>query len=322
MKAWRLVAALVLLCVVAVVGMGIGARHVPAGEVVRALLAYNGSPDHIVVLDLRGPRAVLAIAVGAALAVAGVLIQTITRNPLGEPGILGVTAGSSFAVVVGSVLGVSSQYSDLLLAIVGAAVASVLVYSVGRVSPLRLVLTGSALTFVLSGCTTGLQLLFPHALDKYRYWHVGSLAGREQQPNLVPLLVIAVSLVGALLISRQLNAVALGDTVAQTLGAKVQRVRFAALVLVTVLSGAATALAGPILFVGLMVPHLARQLAGASVGWMIGFAAVLGPVLLLIADIGSRVLLPTGEVPVAIVMAFLGGPVLIWAARRYGRVEA
>ncbi|MFB9599969.1 FecCD family ABC transporter permease [Saccharothrix longispora] len=303
----------------AVISVGIGAHAVAPAEVVRALVDYDGSSDHIVVREIRVPRAVLAVGAGAALAVAGVLIQVLSRNPLAEPGVLGVTAGAGFAITVGSALGVAaSAAGELALAVVGAVIAAVLVYSVGRRSPLRLVLTGVALSSVLAGVSLGLRLVLPDVFDRYRFWSVGSLAGREQSPTTLPLLVIAAAVVGALLLSRQLNAVALGDTVAHVLGANVARVRVATLVLTTVLAGAATAVAGPILFVGLIVPHLARRMAGSSVPWLVGYAAVLGPVLLLLSDIGSRVLLPTGEVPVAIVTAFLGGPVLIWAVRRYG----
>ncbi|NUT50120.1 MAG: iron chelate uptake ABC transporter family permease subunit, partial [Saccharothrix sp.] len=264
-----------------------------------------------------------AVGAGAALAVAGVLVQVLSRNPLAEPGVLGVTAGAGFAITVGSALGLTaSAAGELGLAVLGAVVAAVVVYSVGRRSPLRLVLTGVALSSVLAGLSLGLRLVLPDVFDEYRFWAVGSLAGREQSPTTLPLVAIGVALVGALLLSRQLNAVALGDAVAHTLGANVARARIGALVLITVLAGAATAVAGPILFVGLIVPHLVRRAAGGSVPWLVTYAAVLGPVLLLLSDIGSRVLLPTGEVPVAIVTAFLGGPVLIWAVRRHGAVAA
>ncbi|MBB5953736.1 iron complex transport system permease protein [Saccharothrix tamanrassetensis] len=316
-----LAAALVLLIGVAVISVGIGAHTVAPAEVVRALLAYDGSGDHTVVRDVRVPRAVLAVGAGAALAVAGTLVQVLSRNPLAEPGVLGVTAGAGFAITLGSALGLAAApAAELGLAVAGAVAAAVLVYSVGRRSPLRLVLTGVALSAVLAGVSLGLRLLMPTVFDRYRFWAVGSLAGREQAPTTLPMVAIGLAVVGALLLSRQLNAVTLGDNVAHTLGANVARVRLSALVIITVLAGAATAVAGPILFVGLMVPHLARRAAGASVPWLTAFAAVLGPVLLLVADVASRVLLPTGEVPVAIVTAFLGGPVLIWAVRRYGTV--
>ncbi|MCX4966625.1 iron chelate uptake ABC transporter family permease subunit [Streptomyces sp. NBC_00654] len=314
-----LIGGLVLLVVIAVISMGVGARPVPPAEVVRALFDYHGTDDHVIVRDVRGPRALLAVAVGAALAVAGALIQTLARNPLAEPGILGVTAGAGFAVTVGSALGLAAgQAGELGFAVIGSVLAALLVAAVGRRSPLRLVLTGVALTAVLSGVALGLRLMLPDVFDMYRFWSVGSLAAREQAPLALPLTAIAVSLTGALLLSRALNALTLGESVAHTLGAGVGRVRGAALVLITVLSGAATAVAGPILFVGLIVPHLVRRPASGSVPWLILYSMVLGPILLLVADIGSRILLPTGEVPVAIVTAFLGGPMLIWAVRRYG----
>ena len=319
---WRvavLVAGLGVLVVVAVVSIGVGSHAVAPAEVVRALLAYQGSSDHVIVMDIRAPRALLGIGVGAALAAAGVLVQTLSRNPLAEPGILGVTAGAGFTMTVGSALGVAtSQAGELALAMVGAVLATLVVYSVGRRSPLRLVLAGVALSAVLAGVSLGMRLMLPDVFDQYRFWTVGSLAGREQIPLTLPLATIGLALLGALLMGRPLNAVALGETVAHTLGANVVRVRLAALVLITVLAGAATAVAGPILFVGLIVAHLARRLALGSIPWLMAYAMVLGPILLLVADMGSRVLLPTGEVPVAIVTAFLGGPVLIWAVRRYG----
>ncbi|MFC3455768.1 FecCD family ABC transporter permease [Amycolatopsis speibonae] len=312
-------AALLGLVVVAVLSVGIGAHAIAPGEVVRALLGDGNPSDRAVVLDIRMPRAVLAIGVGAALAVGGVLVQALSRNALAEPGVLGVTAGAGFAIAVGSAFGLAaSAPAELGLAVVGAFGASALVYAVGSRSPLRLVLAGTALSAVLLGLTLGLRLLFPDTFDVYRFWSVGSLAGREQAPTTVPLIIIGLSLLGAFAVSRQLNAIALGETVAHTLGANVARVRTITLLLITLMAGAATALAGPILFVGLIVPHLARRVAGASIPWLIAFAALLGPVLMLVADVGSRVLLPTGEVPVAIVTAFLGGPVLIWAVRKYG----
>ncbi|MBB0242629.1 iron chelate uptake ABC transporter family permease subunit [Streptomyces alkaliphilus] len=314
-----LLGGLALLLVIAVISVGIGARSIPPAEVIRALLAPAGTDDHVIVRELRLPRALLAVAVGAALAVAGTLIQTMTRNPLAEPGILGVTAGAGFAITLGSAYGLAAGPAGTMgFAILGSVLAAVLVTAVGRHSPLRLVLTGVALTAVLGGVALGLRLMSPNVFDVYRFWSVGSLASREQAPILVPVTAVVVALACALLLGRSLDALALGENVAHTLGTRVNRIRGAVLVLVTVLSGAATALAGPILFVGLMVPHLVRRVAGGSVPWLLAHSMVVGPILLLFADIGSRVLLPTGEVPVAIVTAFLGGPMLIWAVRRYG----
>jgi len=318
-QAAALAAGVALLAAVAVVSIGVGAHRVAPAEVVRALFAYDGSAEQMIVRDVRAPRALLAVGVGAALAVSGVLVQTLSRNPLAEPGILGVTAGAGFAMTVGSALGAAAAPAGrLAVATAGAVLAAALVYAVGRSSPLRLVLTGVALSAVLSGVSLGMRLMLPDVFDQYRFWSVGSLAGRERAPLALPLAAIGIAVVGALLLGRALNAVALGDNVAHALGVHVARVRSTALVLITVLAGAATAVAGPIMFVGLIVPHAVRPLARGSVPWLTVHAAVFGAVLLLLADMGSRVLLPTGEVPVAIVTAFIGGPVLIWAVRRYG----
>ncbi|MGI5170383.1 FecCD family ABC transporter permease [Spirillospora sp. CA-253888] len=312
-------AGLAALAVLAVLSVGVGAHSIAPADVVRALVDYDGTPDQTIVRDVRAPRALLAIAVGAALGVAGVLIQTLSRNPLAEPGVLGVTVGAAFAMTVGLALGAASTpLAELVLSMGGAVLAATLVYAVGRTSPLRLVLAGVALSAVLSGLSLGLRLMLPDTLDAYRFWYVGSLAGREQTPLAWPLAAIGVALLGALLLGRSLGAVALGEAVARTLGVSVVRVRFAALALITVLVGAATAVAGPILFVGLIVPHVTRRLARGSVPWLTANSMIVGAMLLLAADMGARVLLPTGEMPVAIVTAFLGGPVLIWVVRRYG----
>ncbi|TXJ77339.1 iron ABC transporter permease [Streptomyces lavendulae] len=314
-----LIGGLVLLGAAVVLSIAVGAHAVPPADVVRALFDYRGTNDDVIVRDVRAPRALLAAAVGAALAVAGALIQTLARNPLAEPGVLGVTAGAGFAVTVGAALGLAGgQGGQLLCAVAGSVLAALLVLSVGRRAPLRLVLTGVALTAVLGGIALGLRLMNPKLFDAYRFWSVGTLAGREQEPLTLPLVAIGIALVAALVLGRSLNALALGENVARTLGAGVARTQAVTLVLITVLSGAATAVAGPILFVGLIVPHLARRAAGGSVPWLVLYSMVLGPVLLLAADTAARVLLPTGEMPVAIVTAFLGGPMLIWTVRRYG----
>ncbi|WP_199537101.1 FecCD family ABC transporter permease [Spongiactinospora gelatinilytica] len=318
-----LVGGLVLLVVAAVASVSVGAHGVPLEEVWRALTAYAGTDDHLIVRDVRGPRTVLGIAVGAALGVSGALIQAMTRNPLAEPGLLGVTSGSGFAITLGGALGLGgSQPAQLTLAAIGAVLVAALVYAVGRTSPLRLVLTGLALSSVLAGLSLGLRLMLPDVFDEYRFWSIGTLAGREQAPLTLPLLVIAGAVLGALALSRSLGTLALGEQVAHGLGGHVTRTRVTALLIVTLLAGAATAVAGPITFAGLIVPHLVRRAAGGSVRWLIALTMIVGPVLLVAADVVARILLPTGEVPVGVVTAFLGGPALIWAVRRYGTVSS
>ncbi|WP_456696627.1 FecCD family ABC transporter permease [Aeromicrobium sp. P5_D10] len=311
--------AIVLLFAVVLASLAIGARSVPPIEVWRALTDPRPIDDHSVVRDIRVPRTILGLLVGAALGASGTLVQTLTRNPLAEPGLLGVTAGASFAITAGAAAGLAGgQLGQLGLSLLGAVAAAAAVYAVGRTSPLRLILAGVALSAVLSGVTLGLRLMDPQVFNRYRFWSVGSLAGREQLSLALPVAVVGIGLIGTLLVTRPLNALALGEQVGHTLGVNVVRTRIAVLVLVTLLAGAATAIAGPIAFVGLMVPHLSRRLAAGSVPWLMAFTIVIGPLLLVAADVGARMLLPTGEVPVAIVTAFIGAPVLIWAVRRYG----
>jgi iron complex transport system permease protein len=298
--------------------LAVGARSIPPGEVWRALTDPSGGDIDVTVREIRVPRTVLGIFVGAALAVAGALTQTLTRNPLAEPGLLGVTAGASFAIVVGVTAGFAGgQGAQVSLALVGALVAGAVVYAVGRASPLRLVLAGVALGSVLQGISLAVRLLDPDTFDHHRFWSVGSLGGREQAPLLLPVLMIAVGLVAAMFLTGALNTLALGEEVAHGLGANVVRTRVAVLAVVTLLAGTATAVAGPIAFLGLMVPHIVRRPAGGSVPWLLTFSMLLGPVLLLGSDIAGRLLLTTGEVPVEVVVAFAGAPVLIRAVRRY-----
>ncbi|MGW4796886.1 FecCD family ABC transporter permease [Nonomuraea sp. NPDC004297] len=320
-RAAYLVAFLVLLAAVAVASVCVGAQAIAPAAVWRALTGADGGEAALIVRDVRVPRTLLGVCAGAALGTAGTLVQTLTRNPLAEPGILGVTAGAGFAINVGGVLGLAGgQAGQLALAFAGAVLTAALVYAVGSASPLRLVLTGVALSAVLAGLSLGLRLMLPDVFDRYRIWSVGSLAGHEQVPLTLPAVTIALALACAALVTRPLTTIVLGDEVARSLGGHVARTRLSVLVLITLLAGAATAVAGPIAFLGLMVPHLARRAAGGSIPWLMAYTMVLGPVLLVASDIVARVLLPTGEVPVAVVTAFAGAPVLIWAVRRRGRV--
>ncbi|HTW15972.1 MAG TPA: iron chelate uptake ABC transporter family permease subunit [Nocardioides sp.] len=322
LRAGGLILAVAVTVLVAAISLCVGARAVPLSDVLGALFDYAGTDDHVVVRDLRVPRLVLGVAVGAALAVAGALVQTLTRNPLAEPGILGVTAGASFAIILASAWWrLDSPVAQLVAAVVGALAATTVVHAVGGTSPLRLVLAGTALSAVLAGLGLAIRLALPDVFDGYRFWSVGSLAGREQLPLGVPLAVIGVCLVAAAVLVPSLEALALGEDVAHSLGATVARTRTLVLLVLTVLAAAATAIAGPIAFVGLVVPHLVRRLCAGSVGWLVAFCVVLGPLLMLAADTLSRVLLPTGELPVAVLTAFVGGPVLIWVVRRYGAAE-
>ncbi|MEH3090188.1 MAG: iron chelate uptake ABC transporter family permease subunit [Microbacterium arborescens] len=302
--------------------LAIGANPVPI-ETVVAVLRGEGTPDAtFVVAELRIPRTVVGLLAGAALGVAGALMQSFTRNPLADPGILGVNAGAALAVALGmSVLGIRAVSGAVWFAFAGALVVTVAVYLIGSggrgpAGPLRLTLAGVALGAVLSGITTGIVLSDPDAFDAMRSWNAGSLLGRGWDV-IVPIApFIAVGLVLAAVLARGLNAVALGDDVARAQGANLRGIRIGVIAAVTLLAGAATALAGPISFVGLMVPHIARWLFGADQRVILLVSAVLAPIVVLGADVLGRVLIAPAELPVGIVTAFVGAPILIALARR------
>lgn len=313
---YLLIAALV---VVSTISLAIGAGEVGWARTLDVLTGGGDVVSRVTVLDVRLSRTLLGIVIGAALAVSGALIQAFSRNPLADPGILGATAGASAAMTIGATMGIlTSQPVQLIVAFVGSAFAGITVYLIGRDVPSRLVLAGTALSAVLLGISLLLRILYPDTLDKFRYWSVGTIAGREQTNQTIPVVIIVLALIGAMLIARQLDTVALGDDVASSLGARLRFLRPAILLLVTLLAGLATAMAGPIVFLGLIAPHIARRIVPASVPWLCTFSLVIGPLVLLIADIAGRVMLPTGEVPVAIPVSFLGAIVLIGVVRKYG----
>src|SRR3546814_497094 len=242
-----------LLVAALLLSLTVGKGDVGVAESLRALLAPDPTDNaHITVRTVRVPRAMLAVLVGAALALSGALVQTLTRNALAEPGLLGVTAGASFAVVVATqFFDASGQAVILVVAFAGATLAAFAVQAVGGADPLRLVLAGVALTAVLAGFSIGIRLMDPETFDVYRFWSVGSLAGREQAPLLVPCVVLLVALGAALLLGPALSAVMLGDDVAHGLGVSVAQIRVLTLLVATVLAATATAVAGPPMFVGL-----------------------------------------------------------------------
>ncbi|WP_083506641.1 iron ABC transporter permease [Leucobacter sp. G161] len=314
--------ALVLVAATLLLSLWVGVRTIELDVLWRVLWHPDGSEEAYIVTELRAPRAVLAMLLGAALGVAGALIQALTRNPLADTGILGVGAGSSFAVVVGiAFFGVTSLSQYLWLSFAGAIVVTVLVYALGSIgslgaTPVRLTLVGVALGALLGGFSSAITMLNPNAFDDLLRWSAGSLAGRGWGTLEQIWIPIALGLALALIAGRPLNAIALGDDVAKSLGAGVVRTRVLVIVAVTLLAGAAAAAAGPIGFVGLMVPHVVRWFTGPDQRWIIPFSAVGAALLLLASDVVGRVVLAPKELEVGIVTAFIGAPVLIALARR------
>ena len=322
-RALGLVAALITLVVVIAASLAIGARDMPISEVLGAFFAPTGSDDQLVVLELRLPRTVLGILVGMGLGLAGGLIQALTRNPLADPGILGVNAGASLAITIGvAFFGISSITGYIWFAFAGALVATVGVYVIGSagrsrtVDPIRLTLAGVAVAAVLTGLTKAILLTNERAFDAFRSWDVGAIAGRDFDTVTAILPFIVIGTVLALALSHSLNAVALGDDLAASLGTSVNRTRVLSIIAVTVLAGAATAAAGPIGFIGLMIPHIARWIVGPDQRWILGYSVVLSPILLLASDVIGRVVMKPGELQVGVVTAFVGAPVLIALVRR------
>ncbi|MGQ4489964.1 iron chelate uptake ABC transporter family permease subunit [Streptomyces sp. 372A] len=312
--------AVAVLALVCLASIGIGAKALPLSDVWHGLFHYAGSGDDVLVREVRVPRTVLGLLVGAALGLAGAVMQALTRNPLAEPGILGVNAGASAAVVSAiSFFGVTSLTGYVWFAFAGAAIVSVAVYFLGgsrSSTPVRLALAGTAVTAALYGYVNAVQLLDSASLDRLRFWQVGSLASANTETVGKVWPFIAAGVLLTVFIARPLNALEMGDDTARALGANLTRTRVLAMLAVTLLCGAATAACGPIVFIGLMIPHLVRALTGPDLRWILPYAAVLSPVLLLGADVVGRVVARPSELQVGIVTALIGGPVFIYLVRR------
>lgn len=311
---------LILLCIASLLT---GPRAVAPSTGFDALFAYDpASAEHIIIRDYRLPRTLLGLLCGAAFGVSGALIQAVTRNPLADPGILGVNAGAAFFVTLAvGLLGFHAISSYLWFAFLGAIAVALVVYAVGScgrdgASPARLVLSGVALSAVLGGIGSAITLLDPRAFDGLRVWSIGSLSGRNMDVVLTVAPFIICGLVLSLCVAPSLNAVALGDDPSRALGVNLVRTRILVVIAVTLLAGAATAAVGPIGFVGLMVPHVVRWLSGPDQRWIIAFSVLCSPILLLTADIAGRLVLFPGELEAGFVTAFVGAPVLIALARR------
>jgi iron complex transport system permease protein len=321
-RATGLVLVLAALAVVLVLSISVGARPIPLDRVWNLVWHPDGSDDAIIVHDLRIPRTILGLLVGGALGVAGALMQALTRNPLADPGLLGVNAGAAAAVVTATaVLGSASPLTYVWFAFAGAAAAALAVYGIGAsgragATPVRLALAGTAVSFALLAYVQGLTLADRDTLDQYRFWQVGALAGHPASLNgqVAPFIVVGLAL--ALALARPLNAVALGEDAGRALGARPARTRAVGAVAVTLLCGAATAAAGPIAFVGLAVAHAARALTGPDQRWVLSFSALIAPVMVLGADVIGRVVIRPGELEVGIVSALVGGPLFVAIVRR------
>lgn len=283
---------------------------------------YNASNEHIVIQSIRLPRALIAAAVGASLAIAGALMQTLTKNPLASPGIFGINAGAGFAVVIAvSLFSIVSIQAFTWLAFLGAGVAAVSVYFIGSIgreglTPMKLTLAGAAMSAMFSSFTQGLLVMDEAALEQVLFWLAGSVSGRklESLTSVVPYL--AVGWLGALLLATKMNVLAMGDDVAKGLGLNTGFVKIGVGIVVVLLAGSAVAVSGPIGFIGIVIPHITRSIVGIDHRWVIPFSGLLGAILLLAADIGARYILMPQEIPVGVMTAIIGTPFFIYIARR------
>ena len=315
-----LLIAVAVLVAVAALSIAVGTKSIPLGTVVDALdgRSAKASPEDLrIIQDLRIPRTLIGLAAGIALGLAGALMQALTRNPLADPGILGINAGAATAVVLAiRVLGIASLTGYIWFAFAGAAGAFAVVYLLGTrgrsgASPERLALAGAAVGAALLAITNAVALLDVTTFDRYRLWVVGTLAGRDLSVvyGVTPFIVLGGLL--AIGLGPSLNVIALGEDSARALGANLNRTRVLTATAITLLCGAATAAVGPIAFIGLAVPHLARALVGPDQSWLLPYSLVLAPTLLLLADVVGRVVVRPGELPAGLVTAFLGAPVFL-----------
>lgn len=318
-RAVGLLASLALLVLVALASIAIGAKALPLDQVWHGLFHGTGTYSDVVVDD-RISRTVLGLLVGAALGLSGAVLQALTRNPLADPGLLGINAGASAAVVTAiTYFGVTSLSGYVWFAFFGAAAVGALVWFLGGsrgATPVRLALAGTAISAALYGYLQAVMIMDDAALGKMRFWTVGSLASATDSTIRQVLPFLVVGTVVALALARPLNAMAMGDDTARALGANLNRTRALSMAAATVLCGAATAACGPIVFVGLMVPHVVRSFTGPDLRWILPYATVLSPVLLLGADVVGRMVARPAELQVGIVTAVLGGPVFIYLVRR------
>ncbi|MFF9212259.1 MULTISPECIES: FecCD family ABC transporter permease [unclassified Streptomyces] len=319
LRAAGLVLAAALLALVVVASIAIGAKQLSVGQVSHGLFHDTGTYGDVVVDD-RLARTLLGLLAGAALGLSGAVLQALTRNPLADPGLLGINAGASAAVVTAiTFLGVTSLSGYVWFAFAGAAVVGALVWFLGGsrgATPVRLALAGTAITAALYGFVQAVMIMDDAALGKMRFWTVGSLNSATDGTVRQVLPFFAAGTLLALALARPLNAMSLGDDTAKALGAHLNRTRALAMLAATVLCGAATAACGPILFVGLMVPHVVRSFTGPDLRWILPYATVLSPVLLLGADVLGRIAVRPSELQVGVVTAVLGGPVFIFLVRR------
>jgi iron complex transport system permease protein len=298
-----------------------GAADIAYSDIYQAFTAFDNSTNHVIILTVRLPRSLVAMLVGASLAIAGAIMQGLTQNPLADPGILGVNAGAALAVVVRTFIFSSSSVTlSTWYAFAGAALSAIAVYflgSLGRggLTPFNLTIAGAALTAFISSIIGGILILSQSTLEEIKFWLAGSIAGRDMNLLLQVLPYICVGLILAIALSKQITLISLGEDTAKSLGQSTALIKILAAISIILLAGASVAIAGPISFMGLIVPHIVRLIVGVDYRWILPYSAIWGAIILLIADLCGRLIIQPSELPVGLVMPLIGAPLFIYLIR-------
>lgn len=323
LKAAGLLLGLVLLLFCFIASVRFGFTTVKWSDLTAALTDYDeSSMEQVVVMTTRVPRALIAAAIGASLAMAGAIMQAVTRNPLASPSVMGINAGASAGIVAAITIFKVTQMSMLIwISFGGAAFAAAAVYMLGSLgrdglSPLKIIMAGSAMTALFASFTQGMLVHNESGLQDVMFWLAGSIAGRDLQTLLAVLPYMGAGWLAALLLSRQLNVIAMGDEAAKGLGQRTGLIKLAAGIIVVVLAGGAVSVAGPIGLIGIVIPHIARYVCGQDYRWLLPYSALFGAILLLLADVVARFVILPEEVPVGIMTAAVGAPFFIYIARK------
>jgi iron complex transport system permease protein len=313
---------IVLLLAAIFLNIAFGAADIKLQTVLTAIIAFDAADtNHLIIQSLRLPRAFTAILVGAALGVAGAIMQGLTRNPLADPGLLGIEAGATLAVVVGVFLfNIHSFPVFALFAFLGGTLTALAVYALGSMgrsgtTPFKLTIAGAALSSMLASLTTSILMFNQRSLEEVRFWLAGSVSGRDMSLVLEAAPFILGGLILAFLLGRQITTISMGEDVARSLGQNVGAIKLVCASAVVVLAGSAVALAGPIGFIGLIVPHVVRMFAGVDYRWVLPYSALLGASFLVISDLLARIVVRPFDMPVGIMTAAIGGPIFIYLVR-------
>jgi iron complex transport system permease protein len=316
-----LILGLIILVVCLIFSVTFGAAKIPLDTIYQSFLSFDASREHLIIRTVRLPRSLLAMIVGAAISVAGALMQGVTRNPLADPGILGVSSGAAFSVVMAIFFfGASTPSIYVWYAFLGAGVTAISVYflaSLGRggATPLNLTIAGAAISSLLASLTSGILIVSQRTLEEIRFWLAGSLASTDASIIVQVLPYVCIGMILALAISRQVTILSLGEDIALGLGQQTTWVKIAAVICVLLLDGSAVASSGGIGFIGLVIPHIVRFVVGVDYRWIIPYSALFGAILLLVADILARLIIQPQEVPVGIMTALVGAPFFVYLAK-------